>query len=212
MHERGEQIRWMYKWFADRYELHVLGFEASAEHFRKVSVVLGDLDHGRLHQVALVGPDHVGDEVRLYKAGGEGEGDSLFATRGEEYESVPAQRLSQVLADEGYVLSKTPVILRMNIEGAEHFVIEDLIDAGLNIFIDGYYGMWDDLSKIDPNADGRFRQLLRDHQISNITFNDRDLPVWLRRYAIRADIETSVRAGLARIKSDEGDAGAGPHG
>jgi hypothetical protein len=89
----------------------------------------------------------------------------------------------------------------MNIEGAEHFVIDDLLDARLHTSIDGYYGMWDDLSKIDPNDDSRFRQLLRDYRISKLTFNDRDLPFWLRRYAIRTDIETSIRAGLGRVKN-----------
>ena len=215
-HKRGEQIRWMRRWFGDRYELHVLGFEASAEHVRDASAALADLDLVRLHHAALVGPDHVGDEVRLYKDGGDGKGDSLFAARGEEYEMAPARRLSQVLAAEGYVLGEIPVILRMNIEGAEQGVIEDLLDAGLHTSVDGYYGMWDDLSKIDPDADRRFRRLLRDHRISTITFNDRDLvtfddqgltfrlrdlPFVLRRYAIRTDVETSVRAGLARVKS-----------
>lgn len=201
VHKRGEQIRWMYRWFADRYDLHVLGFEASAEHFCDATAALADMDQVRLHHVALVGPDHEGDEVRLYKSGGNGEGDSLFGVRGEQYELVPARRLSQVLADEGYVLSESPVILRMNIEGAEHFVIDDLLDARLHTSIDGYYGMWDDLSKIDPNDDSRFRQLLRDYRISKLTFNDRDLPFWLRRYAIRTDIETSIRAGLGRVKN-----------
>jgi len=204
VHKRGEQIRWMQRWFADRYELHILGFEASGEHFRDASTELADVEGVRLHHVALVGPDHVGEEVRLYKTGGGGHGDSLFAARGENYDVVPARRLSQVLADEGYVLGELPVILRMNIEGAEQFVIDDLIDAGLHASIDGYYGMWDDLSKIDPAADRRFRRLLRDHRISTVTFNDRDLDFRLRRHAIRTDVATSVRTGLARVKAAQG--------
>lgn len=201
VHKRGEQIRHMQRWFADRYELHILAFEASREHFRDASNALVDVDGLQLRHVALVGPDHVGGEVRLYKTGGGGHGDSLFAARGENYEVVPARRLSQVLADEQYVPGELPVILRMNIEGAEQFVIEDLIDAGLHTSIDGYYGMWDDLSKIDPAADRRFRRLLRHHRISAVTFNDRDLSSRLRRYAIRTDVETSLRAGLARVKA-----------
>jgi FkbM family methyltransferase len=201
VHKRGEQIRCMHRWFADRYELQTLAFEASSEHFRDASTALADVDGVRLHHLALVGPDHVGEEVRLYKTGGGGHGDSLFAARGESYDLVPARRLSQVLADEGYVLGELPVILRMNIEGAEQFVIADLIDAGLHASIDGYYGMWDDLSKIDPATDRRFRRLLRDHSISTVTFNDRDLNFRMRRYAIRKDIATSLRAGLARVKT-----------
>jgi FkbM family methyltransferase len=218
VHKHGEQIRWMHRWFGDRFELHILGFEASAEHIRDARAALGDLDFDlvQLHHAALVGPDHVGEEVRLYKEGNSGKGDSLFAARGQEYEVVPARRLSDVLAAGGHELAGIPAILRMNIEGAERGVIEDLIAAGLDGCIDGYYGMWDDLSKIDPTADREFRRLLGEHRISTITFNDRDLVsvrghrlsvrlrgafLRLRRRAIRADIETSVRAGLARTQS-----------
>jgi FkbM family methyltransferase len=219
VHKRGEQIRWMHRWFGDRFELQVLGFEASEEHIRDAREALGDLDLVELHHAALVGPDHIGEQVRLYKEGNSGKGDSLFAERGQEYELVPARRLSQVLLAGGHELEGIPVILRMNIEGAERGVIEDLIDAGVERRVDGYYGMWDDLSKIDPAADREFRRLLGEHHISTITFNDRDLVTTrgrrlslrlrgaflrLRRHAIRADIETSVRAGLARAQ----DAGA----
>ena len=40
------------------------------------------------------------------------------AERGEQFEVVPARRLSTVLAEEGWDLTRTPTILRMNIEGA----------------------------------------------------------------------------------------------
>ena len=106
-----------------------------------------------------------------------------------------------MLADRGCSSHTMPVILRMNIEGAEQFVIQDLLDSGLTASVDGYYGMWDDVSKIDPKADRRFRRLLRANGITNVTFNDRDLPYRLRRFAIRTDIETSIRRGLARVGS-----------
>jgi hypothetical protein len=222
VHKHGEQIRWMHRWFGDRYELHVLGFEASGEYFRDASAALADLARVRLHHVALVGPDHVGGEVRLHKAGGGGRGeDSLLAALGDEYEVVSARRLSDVLAEEGYALGEMPVILRMSIVGAERLVIEDLLDAGVHTYVDGYYGVWGALSNIDPDADRRFRQLLRRAGITKVTFNDRDLvtlderpsSVGLRRlvlglrrsayklraYAIRTDLETSLRVGLARV-------------
>jgi hypothetical protein len=199
VHKRGEQIRWMYRWFGASCELEVLAFEASEEHLRDATAALSDLVGVKLRHVALVGPSHEGDDVRLYKSGGEGKGDSLFAAGGANFEVVPAQRLSHILMDEGYDLSTTPVILRMNIEAAEQLVIEDLIEAGLRTSIDGYFGMWDDLSKVDRAADRRFRRLLRDEGITSVTFNDRDLPFALRRLAIRIDIETAIRAGLARV-------------
>jgi FkbM family methyltransferase len=193
-HKHGEQIRLIHSWYADRYDLHVIGFEASSEHFRDVSAELAGLPGVQLYQVALVGPDYTDDRVRLYKAGGDGKADSLFAERDVgEYEDVPAKRLTQILADEGYDLHDIPVILRMNIEGAEQYVVADLIDAGQHREINGYYGMWDDLSKMDPQADKRFRRVLREHGISTITFNDRDLQFRLRQRAIRTDIESALR-------------------
>lgn len=129
-----------------------------------------------------------------------GKGDSLFSTRSDTFEVVPACTLTRFLRDAGYSLDEMPVLLRMNIEGAEQYVIEDLVGARLQASIDGWYGMWDDVGKIDSGAEKSFRKLLRANRISNVTFNDRDLPYWLRRLAIRIDIETSIRRGLVRTR------------
>ena len=199
-HKEGAEIRWMMRWFSGRYDLTVLGFEGSGEHFPEVRAALAGFDKVRLRQIALVGPDHVGKTVKLYKGGGDGRGDSVFADRGADYEEVAAGRLSEILSEDGFALTETPALLRMNIEGAEQFVIDDLIAVGSDALIDGYYGMWDDLSKIDTIADDRFRRTLRDHNIRNVTFNDRDLSSPLRRFAIRMDIDTSIRVGLLRSR------------
>jgi len=193
LHKTGLQVRCVHDWFAGGRNLQIVGFEASSAHFRDAVSALADLPEVELHQVALVGPQYEGDTVALYRSGSNGAADSLFPQRGTEYDLVPAGRLSQILG--GYALDELTVILRMNIEGAEQFVIDDLVEAGIRI--DGYYGMWDDLSKIDPQADDRFRARLRATGIANVTFNDRDLRHRLRRWAIRFDMETSMRAGVA---------------
>jgi FkbM family methyltransferase len=200
VHVRGEQIRYMHRWFADRYDIETLGFEASTERFPEAEAALADLPQIHLLNVALVGPAYDETDVRLYKTGGEGKGDSLFAKRGKRYEVVPAQRLSDLLINMGDDLDRMPIILRMNIEGAELYVLEDLVASGLVGKIDGFYGMWDDLSKIDRNLDRHFRRLMRTEGIKTMTFNDRDLGLSLRRFAIRTDIDTRVRHAL-RIKS-----------
>jgi FkbM family methyltransferase len=197
-HKEAAEARQVIRWLGDRCDLHVLAVEASPAHFEDAKMALADLPNVRLLHVALVGPDHEEDSVKLHRAGGDGRADSLFASRGEDYDIVPAKRLSRVLADEGWDIRGVPTLLRMNVEGAEQFVVEDLVNAGLHEQIDGYYGLWDDLSKIDPDADEAFRRLLREVGISKITFNDRDLPVKSRRFAIRSDMIGSVRAGLVR--------------
>ncbi len=186
----------MQRWFGARYELHVFAFEASRASFLSAEAALADISNLRLHHLALVGPDHSGDSVRLYKGGGDGRGSSLLVGRGDDYEVVAAQRLSEVLASEW--LRDAAVVLRMNIEGAEPLVIDDLVQSGAYTHIDGYYGMWDDLSKMDPSADDQFRHMLRSYRISPVTFNERDLAFRLRRRAIRVDIETAIRSGLRR--------------
>lgn len=185
VHQQGLQVRLMHEWFP---QAALIGFEASAEHYEKASAGLADITGLELRQEAVVGPDHQDQTITLYKTGGDGKGDSLFAERGSVTETVPAVRLSSVLADHPGL----PVILRMNIEGAELYVIEDLIAAGMLGRVAGFYGMWDDLSKIDPAEDRRFRRLLAEHHIRPITFNDRDCPYPRRLKAIRGDMASQL--------------------
>ncbi|HEX4307106.1 MAG TPA: hypothetical protein VHZ54_13805 [Solirubrobacterales bacterium] len=220
LHKRAEQVRQMHDWFGGRFDLRIVGFEASAAHMRDAEAALAGIDGLELHQVALVGPDFDEPTVKLYRSTGEGAGDSLFGERGEEFEHVPARRLTELLTAQGHEVTAQPVLLRMNIEGAEQFVISDLVAAGVTRSVDGYYGMWDDLSKIDPDADVSFRGTLKRERIFAVTFNDRDLiphflrtraggvsarlAGWifgLRRAVIKKDLETSILVGLARTAS-----------
>lgn len=186
LHKEGLQVPVVAGWFGER--MMAIGFEASPQYAADVAKALAEFPV-EVRQEALVGPDHEGPTIRLYRAGGDGRGDSLFAERGADYDDVPAVRLSTVLAQWPPYY---PVLLRMNIEGAEQFVIDDLIEAGMINRIAGFYGMWDDLAKIDPDRDAQFRQLLRRHRIHPVTFNDRDLGHPLRMWAIRYDMATHL--------------------
>jgi len=193
VHEKGLEIRCVHRWLGDRRELRVIAFEAGSRQFAAAETALGDLPNLDLRHEALVGPDHVGANVTLYRAPeSQGYADSTFPVAGSDRETVPAVRLSDVLRSR-QSSHVGPVILRMNIEGAELAVIEDLIATGLHRRIDGYYGMWDDLSRIDPILDARLREVLRDHRIAPLTFNGRDLGYALRRLAIRIDVASSIR-------------------
>jgi FkbM family methyltransferase len=191
-HREGRQVRLVHDWFADRLDLQIVAFEASPAYHASVTQNLADLMNVRIEQAAVVGPTYADATVRLYRSGGDGKADSLFAERGTAYDDVPAVRLSQAIRK--YVDQGVPVLLRMNIEGAELFVVEDLIEAGLLPAIAGYFGMWDDLSKIDTSRDDAFRRLLRNHGIHPFTFNDRDLDVPLRARVIRYEMATALAA------------------
>ena len=192
VHREGRELEFMYRCFGGRAAM--IGFEASDEHYAAARRALASMPALDLRHAALVGPDHSQPTVRLYKAGGGGRGDSLFAERGQTFESVRAVRLSDVLHEFYDTHGDVPTLIRMNIEGAELFVVEDLIDSGLRSKVSGFYGMWDDLSKIDRRKDTEFRHLLRRNGIHSVTFNDRDLGHPLREWAIRYDLTTSLLA------------------
>jgi hypothetical protein len=198
VHKQGEQLRCMQSWFGDRCKLQLVGFEASSEHCRDAAANLADLSRLDLRNAALVGPDAGTDWVKLYKSAGRGKADSLFRDGGAGYELAPAERLSTVLLREyGEWLAHGAVLLRMNIEGSEYDVIDDLVRSGVHARIDGYFGMWDDVSKLDPAKDRLFRRLLKAVGIKTVTFNDRDLPHPIRRLAIRVALDSAIRRGIA---------------
>ena len=188
VHRDGRQIRMMSEWFGDDLSLDIVAFEASADYFASAQRSLSDIPNLDLRQAAVVSGEHDEPTVRLYKAGRDGKGDSLFSQRGTTFEEVPATRLSDVVRSHEGV----PILLRMNIEGAELFVVQDLISTRQVSRIVGFYGMWDDLSKISPKQDDEFRRTLRNQSIHPITFNDRDLDIPLRVRAIRYDLRTSL--------------------
>lgn len=181
VHKEGLQIREVWRWLGRKTELEIVGFEASPEHIEDARRNLADVPC-RLEQLALVGPDHAGASIRLYRDGADGKGDSLFQARGTEYFDVPCARLSTLLPAAG---ADEAIVLRMNIEGAEEFVIADLAEAGATKRIAGYFGMWDDLSKIDPERDRAFRDELASLGVVTMTFNDRDFASRARLWAIR---------------------------
>lgn len=195
VHRDGQELTWMRKWFGQRYELKMIGFEAGRSQFEEASRTLQRIPGLDLRHAALVGPDHDAPTAELHFGDSEA-GASLFSERGQRVEVVPAVRLSEVLRS----ISPEPdaVIVRMNIEGAEPLVIEDILTSGLSARVDGYYGMWDDLAKLDPAADGEFRRRLTEERIDHMSFNGRDLTYPIRRFAIRIDIETSIRRALGR--------------
>jgi hypothetical protein len=139
--------------------------------------------------------------IRLYKGQGDGLEASIYRQGLDEYDEVRALRFSDWLRENHLSLEDSICLLRMNIEGAEFDIIQDLLDHDLAGFIDGYYGMWDDVSKIDPRRGDDFRSLLAANHINPFTFNGRDFRFRLRKKCIEYDVCTSIRAGLRRVRA-----------
>jgi hypothetical protein len=157
----------------------MLAVEASPAHFAVAREQLADVPV-RLVNAALVGPDCDASTVRLYRTA-RGTADSLFGKG--EHDDVKAVRLSTLIPSDRVAL------VRMNVEGSELDIVEDLLDAGVPVA--GWYGMWDDAER--KGRAERLRQLMREYGIRTITFNERDTRWRIRLWAIRHDIQGRVR-------------------
>jgi len=173
------------------------GFEANRDSFEQVAKKFAGRNNVQILHKALVHNIPTNGMVRLYKDMGSGLGDSIYRHTSES-EEVECQRLSDFLKENQLIKDNCIVLLRMNIEGAEYDVIQDLVENELDTRIDGYFGMWDDLSKIDIGRDAEFRAFLEMHQIRPITFNGRDLPWPLRRKCIGYHMHTQLMHGLRK--------------
>lgn len=181
----------------DKFESY--GFEASPESFQQAKVKFADRENVNLINKALCYVLPPNGKIKLYKNMKGGSGDSLYR-HSEHYQEVEAVRLSCWLSENNIDLQNSICLLRMNIEGAEYDILKDLVESRLAKHIDGYYGMWDDISKIDKQRDGEFRAFLSENQIHPFTFNGRDLKWPIRMRCIEYDINTSVQAGLHELR------------
>lgn len=172
------------------------GFEASRLFYQEVKSKYIHKRNVKIINNALCFDLPKTGKVKLFIDPEGGEGNSIYRKHFRKFEEVAAVRFSDWIQRNNIDLSKSVCLLRMNIEGAEYDVIKDLVDSRLAENIDGYYGMWDDVSKIDISRDKEFRALLAKHDISSITFNGRDLKDPLRMECIRYDIRTSLLSGL----------------
>lgn len=182
LHRQAAQSVRMIEWFAGTWPLRILAYEAHPEYAAEARAAMdaaarrsGQPIPITVKDCALVGPEQTASSVKLHLDNEVGKGNSLFAARGERTIDVEARRLSEDLAAEGVDGGREIVVVRMNIEGAELFVLQDLVASGALSRITAFYGMWDDLFKIDAKQDAALRRLCRRHRVRTFTFNDRDL-------------------------------------
>ena len=199
-HEQGNELRWAIGDLLPQVTpaFSAVGFEASQSTFALVEKVFADSQAVQLVHAALCLNVPESGTIRLFKADNS-LSDSLWS-ESERFEDVPAMRLSTFL--ERSVAEDQWLIVRMNIEGAEFDVIQDLVQTGWNQKIIGWFGMWDDLSKSNPAADRRFRRYLRRNQIRKTTFNGRDLDWPLRRKLIQYEWNSCMLKAIRQLKKE----------
>lgn len=174
-----------------------LGIEANPGSFERVRERIGNDPHVRLLHGAVCRQVPEGGAVQLYLHG-DGHGDSLHRMSGASVE-VPAMRLSDLVRAEGADLDRV-VIVRMNIEGAEYEALLDLHEQGLLDRVDAFYGMWDDLSKIDPGLDREMTRFMQAHGVRTTTLNERDFVSGFRVRVIAYDLCTSILWPARRVR------------
>jgi hypothetical protein len=181
------------------------GFEASSKFSKRARAKFVGRQNVTIINRALCQELPSDGKLKLYKDSRHGLGNSIYKHLFAEHEEVKAIKFSdwfqKRLQKQDFDLNKSIFLLRMNIEGAEFDVVSDLIDSGLNDYIDGYFGMWNDLAKIDSHRDDEFRVLLAKNHISPFTFNGRDLASRFRLKCIEYEAATSVQVGLRRIRN-----------
>lgn len=173
------------------------GFEANKDSFKQVTEKIGERDNVQIINRALthVLPDS--KKIKLYTDMKTGTGDSIYR-KSPHYQHVDVIRLSEFLSENKLIRDNRIVLLRMNIEGAEYDVLQDLVESRLMNCIDGYFGMWDDISKIDMKRDGNFRNFLTKHGIETFTFNGRDLRHPFRVKCIKYHMHTQIMRALVQ--------------
>ncbi|MFH0911542.1 MAG: FkbM family methyltransferase [Planctomycetota bacterium] len=180
------------------------GFEASRESFEPVEKKFSHRKNVRIVHKALCHALPAGGTVRIYKDMKDGIGDSLYGQT-DSFEEVEAMRLSDFLRENHMIRDNRIILLRMNIEGAEYDVIKDLVESGFAGHIHGYFGMWDDVSKIDIRLDEEFRAFLARNKIDTFPFNGRDLRWFFRRKCIAYDFQTHLLKGLLKLEREPGN-------
>jgi len=193
-HKGATELNLVHRWFNHLPQMRYVGFEANpAYHAEVVGAVPAGVE---VVNRALVGPSH-GDTISLNLDGKTGEGDSIFDRKFSDRSiQVPATRLSAYLM--AIDASRTVILLRMNIEGAEVAVLQDLVALNLVDRIDGFFGAWNDIPAIGGHLIGEFSVLKRRHKLPHLSFNGPDLSSPVRRFCIWYDLNTSILRGSAR--------------
>lgn len=206
LHSSALQAQTAIAWLARSGRLEAVCIEANPVHFESASKRLSDdLPDGvdlAVCNYAVVGPSYSDGTIKLYLDGKSGVGDSIYGEEGAEFFEVDARHLSKVIGDEA---GASINIVRMNIEGGELGVLADLLDAGLERYIDGWFGTWDDMAAVSIGEAEEMRLRLKRASVRHLGFNDRDYcGGWLQSWrlaAIRFDVHTSVVRGAARVGS-----------
>ena len=193
IHKEAAELNWVLKQILQKQNrsFMIYGFEANPFTYKQVLDNIPKVKNLQLYNYAIINNKHPSGKIKLYTSKN-GLSDSIYRSNYDNYVEVPAIKLSDFIYQKHINLSKSVNILRMNIEGAEFDVLQDLINEGLIKYFHRFYGMWDDVSKIDHAKDIQFRKTLKEHNIKPVPLNGRDLQSNARLKIIKKDFNIII--------------------
>jgi FkbM family methyltransferase len=191
-HKPARELNWVFDEVLSKLPnpFRLFAFEANPKTFNIAKNNCSHIDNLKFHNLALVSKVPESGLVRLYTSS-EGGADSIYRKK-ESYIEVEAKKLSDVIRDEAIRLDECINIIRMNIEGSEFDVIEDLIESDLIKYFDGFYGMWDDVFKLDKEKFRKFNEMLKEVNVHPFPFNGRDMQREKRKALINKSLMNSI--------------------
>lgn len=172
LHRNANELCFMLNHICPLYEDHefnLYGFEAHSEYTTALQEKFKEKKNVQIVNIALSDTE---GEIPLYLDNGDGVGNSIFRTKANvtsKFKTVPCTRLSVWIKKNNIEVQNAVNLLKINIEGAELRVFEDLFDAGLNqqfkIFL-GHVGdvrKCSELKELIPKHDTLVEELSRYH-------------------------------------------------
>jgi len=173
---KGTEIHWMVNHVFPALNItdyKIYGFDACKQYADRLSKIYEYNDRVTIINKAVVDEPKM---VKLYHAANH-VGHSVFSTKrnvSENYEEVEGIVFSDWLKEnvKGYQMAFN--ILKVNIEGAEWYLFNDLVKSGVHENIDVYCGQGHDVEKVGELEDKveAYYQLLKDNDIGLYRFTE----------------------------------------
>lgn len=178
----------------------VFAFEANHTSFNLAKNETDQINNLELYNVALVNKVPESKFIKLYC--NNRPGDSIYR-KTKSYINVQAKKLSDIIREQDVKLEESINIIRMNIEGSEYDVIEDLIESDLIKHFDGFYGTWNDVFKLDNVKYKKLQRMLKDVDVYPFPFNGIDMNKKPRTRLIYKSLMNSITGTNLENKNDK---------
>jgi FkbM family methyltransferase len=150
-------------------------FEASSQYYKNIKTLFESNQKVTIVHKAL--SETHGDNVKLYHAPNT-VGHSVFKTKDniieDDYEQVESIIFSEWIKENDIVLDGCLNILKVNIEGAEWYLFNDLVDTGLIDNFSIFLGSGHDIEKVGELKERaqEYYDILESHNIEILRFSE----------------------------------------